>query len=249
MTTPAFLSFANRRALYTALLTLCVSCVLINASVADAKWYNPSSWFKSSQSTSSSSQPLTKNRTLPPAKTDLPPLQETANATKNGAIIKTEKGNIIIAFYSKEAPITVKNFKQLAGDKFYNAPGMVFHRVVEGFVIQTGDPTGTGYGGSDKTIPLEAKNKLSHDSIGVVAMARGPLPNSATSQFYITLDKHTSLDGKYAIFAEVLKGLSVVQSIQQGDRLYGIELTNIDDVVKEDRKKWNKQATNWNPFH
>lgn len=221
---------------FSTLALLC--CASTSHLLADAKWYNPASWF--SKAPHSQTQP---KKTAPEKQPSAPmaPLQETVNETKNGAKLTTEKGVIIIAFYEEEAPITVKNFKKLAGDKFYDAAGMKFHRVVEGFVIQTGDPTGTGYGGSSQTIPLEAKNKLSHDSIGVVAMARGPLPNSASSQFYITLDKHTSLDGKYAIFAEVIQGLDVVNAIKKDDKLYGVELINVAPLTRENRKKWGKE--------
>lgn len=219
------------------LVTLIISANL--QQVADAKWYNPLSWFKSStKQTTESVQPKTPSPS--PSSSSLPPLQESVNKPLNGAKLTTEKGVIIISFYEEQAPITVKNFKKLVGDKFYNVTGMKFHRVVEGFVVQTGDPTGTGYGGSSETIPLEAKNKLSHDSIGVVAMARGPLPNSASSQFYITLAEQKTLDGKYAIFAEVIQGLDVVSSIRKHDRMYGVELMNVDAVPHENRKKWGQ---------
>jgi cyclophilin family peptidyl-prolyl cis-trans isomerase len=148
-------------------------------------------------------------------------------ASQNGAIVDTQRGSITFRFYEKEAPITVANFKRLAAKDFYNVPGMKFHRVVENFVVQTGDPTGTGFGGSKDTIPLEAKNKLVHDTLGVVSMARGPLPDSATSQFYITLAKQVSLDGKYAIFGEVVQGLEVLHQIKQGDKVYGVRLTTL----------------------
>lgn len=167
-------------------------------------------------------------------------------ASQNGAIVDTQRGSITFRFYEHEAPITVANFKRLASKDFYNTSGMKFHRVVENFVIQTGDPTGTGFGGSKETIPLEAKNKLVHDTLGVVAMARGPLPDSATSQFYITLAKQASLDGKYAIFGEVVQGLEVLHQIKQGDKVYGVRLTTLPvdseaSASLQDRKAFAKQ--------
>jgi cyclophilin family peptidyl-prolyl cis-trans isomerase len=110
---------------------------------------------------------------------------------------------------------------------------MKFHRVVPGFVVQTGDPTGTGAGGSKKTVPLEAKNKLSHNAKGIVAMARGADPNSATSQFYITLAPQTSLDGKYAIFGKVISGIDVLDKIEKDDMMYGIRLVELSSVVRD----------------
>jgi cyclophilin family peptidyl-prolyl cis-trans isomerase len=114
---------------------------------------------------------------------------------------------------------------------------MKFHRVVPGFVVQTGDPTGTGAGGSKKTVPLEAKNKLSHNAKGIVAMARGFDPNSGTSQFYITLTPQTSLDGKYTIFGKVISGMSVLDKIEIGDMLYGVRLVESTSVTRDPVEK------------
>ncbi len=211
--------------------------------VAQAKWYNPATWFDGKP------DPVV---TTVVTTTPVAPKKEATNtelATKNGAVLFTEKGKIIIRFYEKEAPITVANFKKLASEDFYDVPGMKFHRVIEDFVVQTGDPSGTGSGGSKKTIPLEVKNRLSHDSIGVVAMARSAAPNSASSQFYITLAKHIQLDGKYAVFGEVISGLDVLPTIKMNDRLYGVDLMNVDTVVVEDRKDYGKTKSSWNPFY
>ncbi len=146
------------------------------------------------------------------------------------ALIETEKGNIAIELFPDEAPKTVANFAKLVNDGFYNKYNMKFHRVIPGFVIQTGDPTGTGAGGSKGTVPLEAKNKLSHNVKGIVAMARGPAPDSASSQFYITLTPQTALDGKYAIFGKVISGLDVLDKIEKDDMLYGIRLVDMTSI-------------------
>ena len=135
--------------------------------------------------------------------------------TGRWAVIETNKGTIKIALYEKDAPITTKNFIDLANRKFYD--GLKFHRVVPGFVIQGGDPQGNGTGGSDKTIKLEVSPKLKHDAAGVVAMARSNDPDSASSQFYITLDPAPFLDMKYAVFGRVMSGLDVVKKIEVGD--------------------------------
>jgi peptidyl-prolyl cis-trans isomerase B (cyclophilin B) len=166
--------------------------------------------------------------------------KETPVKLTQGALIETQKGNIAIEFFPEQAPMTVENFTKLVEQNFYNAPNMKFHRVVPGFVIQTGDPTGTGAGGSKKTIPLEAKNKLSHNAKGIVAMARSGDPNSATSQFYITLTPQVALDGKYAIFGRVISGMDVLDQIRQGDRLYGVKLIDTTTVVPDKKPEEKK---------
>jgi cyclophilin family peptidyl-prolyl cis-trans isomerase len=140
------------------------------------------------------------------------------------AVVETNKGTIKIALYEKDAPITTKNFIDLANSKFYD--GLKFHRVVEDFVIQGGDPKGDGTGGSDKTIKLEVSPKLKHDSAGVVAMARTSDPDSASSQFYITLAPTPFLDMQYAVFGKVIQGLDVVKKIEVGDVMKTVRIVN-----------------------
>jgi peptidyl-prolyl cis-trans isomerase B (cyclophilin B) len=137
------------------------------------------------------------------------------------AIIETNKGIIKMELYEGKAPITAKNFIDLAQSGFYD--GLTFHRVEKGFVVQGGDPNGDGTGGSDKTIPLEINPELRHDK-GVVAMARSQDPNSASSQFYITLAAAPFLDGSYAVFGRVLEGMDVVESIEVGDVMESIAI-------------------------
>lgn len=131
------------------------------------------------------------------------------------AVIETNKGTIKFKLFENDAPITAKNFIDLANKGFYN--NLKFHRVEPNFVIQGGDPKGDGSGGSEKTIPLEVTPKLKHDSAGVVAMARANDPNSASSQFYITLESTPFLDMKYAVFGKVVEGLDVAKNIRVGD--------------------------------
>jgi peptidyl-prolyl cis-trans isomerase B (cyclophilin B) len=161
------------------------------------------------------------------------PAENDQSIKTKAALIETERGNIAIELYPDQAPATVANFVKLINEGFYNRFNMKFHRVVPGFVVQTGDPTGTGAGGSKERIPLEAKNKLSHNTKGIVAMARGADPNSATSQFYITLAPQVSLDGKYAVFGRVISGIDVVSKIEKDDMLYGIRLVDLSTVVRD----------------
>jgi len=147
---------------------------------------------------------------------------EALKAYPKGALLKTSRGDMVLELFEKEAPLTTRNFQQLVDKGFYN--GLVFHRVVPGFVVQTGDPTGTGSGGSAKTIKLEVDQKLSHTARGIVAMARKQEPNSASSQFYITLAPAPSLNGKYAVFGRVISGLDVLDEIKQGDTVNELTL-------------------------
>ena len=137
------------------------------------------------------------------------------------ATIVTEKGTIKFELYEKDAPNTTKNFIELAQKGFYD--GLTFHRVEPGFVIQGGDPKGDGTGGSGKTIPLEIAPTLTHKK-GAVAMARSNAPNSASSQFYIVLEDAKFLDGKYAIFGQVIEGQDVVEKITKGDKMLNVTI-------------------------
>ena len=130
--------------------------------------------------------------------------------------IEMENGDsMVIRLYPEVAPITVANFKELVSENYY--AGIIFHRVIAGFMIQGGDPTGTGMGGSKKTIKGEfksngVKNDLSHKR-GVISMARTNIPNSASSQFFICHADATFLDGNYAAFGEVVEGIETVDNI------------------------------------
>lgn len=135
--------------------------------------------------------------------------------------IETNKGTIVAEIYEDKTPITAKNFLDLVNAKFYD--GLTFHRYVPGFVIQGGDPDGDGTGGSDKQIKLEINKDLHHDK-GVLAMARSSNPNSASSQFYITLDAAPHLDGSYAVFGRVIEGMDVVLSLREGDVMTSISV-------------------------
>ena len=142
-----------------------------------------------------------------------------ASAAKT-AIIELEKGGTIeLELYPDLAPITVANFQKLADKKFYD--GLTFHRVEPGFVVQGGDPNGNGSGGPGWTIKGEFTTKKNHIR-GTLAMARTPDPDSAGSQFYICLGPAPFLDGKYAIFGQVTKGMELVDGIRVGDKMKSV---------------------------
>lgn len=140
------------------------------------------------------------------------------------AIIHTTKGNVVCELYPEKAPLSVTNFIQLAKSGFYN--GLKFHRVVPKFVVQGGDPQGTGSGGPGYTLPAEIK--LKHAK-GALAWARlpdqvNPTKRSSGSQFYITLESVPFLDGEYTVFGQTISGMEIVEKINQGDVIENIEI-------------------------
>ena len=144
------------------------------------------------------------------------------------AEFKTNLGSFTIELFEDRAPKTTKNFIDLAQKGFYD--GVIFHRVIKDFMIQGGDPTGTGRGGPGYTIPDEFHPELRHSGPGILSMANAG-PNTGGSQFFITLEATPWLDGKHAVFGEVTTGADVVGAIgstptARGDR-------PLQDVVME----------------
>ena len=138
-------------------------------------------------------------------------------------IIEMENGKkMTVELYPKEAPITVANFLKLVNDGFYNE--LIFHRVISGFMIQGGDPLGTGYGGSENSIKGEFRangvNNTIRHTRGVISMARSQSPNSASSQFFIMHKDAPYLDGQYAAFGKVVEGIDVVDEIASDETDY-----------------------------
>ncbi len=132
-------------------------------------------------------------------------------------IMETQHGTMKIELYPQVAPITVANFEKLVGEGFYD--GLTFHRIIRGFMIQGGDPEGTGMGGSKDKIKGEfasngVKNDLRHTR-GVISMARSMMRDSASSQFFIMHEDAPHLDGEYAAFGKVVEGIEVVDAIVQ----------------------------------
>ena len=136
------------------------------------------------------------------------------------ALFETSMGNFKIELFETEVPNTVGNFVKLAEKNFYD--GVIFHRVIDGFMIQGGDPTGTGRGGPGYTFADEIHPKLKHSSEGMLSMANAG-PNTNGSQFFITLVPTPHLDGRHAVFGKVSEGMDVVKKIgktavKPGDR-------------------------------
>lgn len=150
------------------------------------------------------------------ASNQAPDLNTDTNGLSNStARIETEKGVIAFKFYPKDAPVTVARIIELIGKGFYD--GLSFHRVVPGFVIQGGDPEGNGTGGSGQNLKAEFNSR--RHIPGAVAMARASDPNSADSQFYISLGTHPHLDNSYTVFGQVVEGLEVTKKITSGDKM------------------------------
>lgn len=150
------------------------------------------------------------------------------------AVIEMENGGeMILELYPEKAPATVENFVSLAKEGFYD--GLIFHRVISGFMIQGGDPTGTGMGGPGHTIKGEFRlngfdNDLKHTR-GVISMARAMDPDSAGSQFFIMHADASHLDGSYAAFGKMTKGFDVLDEIADTPTGYG------DRPIKEQKIK------------
>jgi peptidylprolyl isomerase len=148
---------------------------------------------------------------------------------QNTMILETKNGKIVIKLRPDLAPKHVAQIKALVARKFYD--GIVFHRVIAGFMAQTGDPKGTGEGGSDlPNIPAEfSKTPFKRGTLG---MARTSDPNSANSQFFICLADASFLDGKYTVFGEVTSGMDVVDKIKKGDEANNGAVVDPDKIVK-----------------
>jgi peptidyl-prolyl cis-trans isomerase A (cyclophilin A) len=151
-----------------------------------------------------------------------------ANRTAN---VRTNQGSFTIELFDDRAPKTAQNFIDLAEKGFYD--GIIFHRVIEGFMIQGGDPTGTGRGGPGYTIPDEFHAELQHTEEGILSMANAG-PNTGGSQFFITLAATPWLDGKHAIFGKVVDGMEVVRTI--GSTVTGPGDRPVEDVVMDSVK-------------
>ena len=180
----------------------------------------PTEQTESTSSQSNSSTTVMEDQSAKNNKYDKEPKVLGAKDLKSKtATIKTSKGDITVELNGAKAPASVSNFIFLADEDFYD--GLTFHRVEPGFVIQGGDPLGTGTGGPGYTVEGEVDNGLKHDR-GVIAMARtgdavNPERRSSGSQFYITLDATPFLDGQYTVFGKVTDGMDVVDSISIGD--------------------------------
>ena len=135
-------------------------------------------------------------------------------------VLETEKGTMVIEMYPGVAPLTVARIGELAGSGFFD--GIIFHRVVADFVVQAGDPTGSGEGGSGRTIAAEFSHL--HYIRGSMGMARDDDIHSNDSQFFICITDQPHLDGKYTLFGQVIRGMEVLDKIRQGDTILSMRM-------------------------
>jgi len=147
---------------------------------------------------------------------------------ENTLFLDLKDGRVIIQLYPKSAPKPVARIKELTRQGFYD--GLVFHRVIDGFMAQGGDPTGTGSGGSGQNIPAEFSTL--HHLRGTVSMARSQSPDSADSQFFICLDAASHLDGQYTIFGQVIEGMEWIDRIKKGEAYNNGQVKNPDKIIK-----------------
>ena len=141
---------------------------------------------------------------------------------KYAATITTSRGEIVCDLFAKDAPKTVNNFVFLAKDNFYD--GVAFHRVIPDFMVQGGDPTGTGSGGPGYRFEDECKANPNRHKPGTLSMANSG-PNTNGSQFFVTHVKTDWLDGKHTVFGQVTKGQDVVDAIKQGDKIVSVAIS------------------------
>ena len=156
-----------------------------------------------------------------PKKYSAPPAMTIDVNKKYSAAFNTSRGEILCELFAKDAPKTVNNFVFLAREKFYD--GTVFHRVIPNFMIQGGDPTGTGSGGPGYQFADELKGNPHKHQVGSLSMANAG-PNTNGSQFFITHVVTNWLDGKHTLFGKVLSGQDVVNAIQAGDELVSVTI-------------------------
>lgn len=156
------------------------------------------------------------------------------------AEIETAKGKIVVKLEPEKAPLTVANFVNLAERGYYD--GVSFHRVVPGFVIQGGDPTGTGRGGPGYRFEDEFDPSLRHESAGILSMANAGRATNG-SQFFITLSKTSHLDDRHSVFGRVVSGMDVVQKIAKGDKMERVKIAGnhgaLFEKESERLKEWN----------
>ena len=145
---------------------------------------------------------------------------------ENALVLKLKDGDVVIEMYEDDAPNHVARIKELVRQEFYN--GLKFHRVIEGFMAQTGCPLGTGTGGSGKKLKAEF-NRHPHKR-GTVSMARAMNPDSADSQFFICFADAPWLDGQYTVWGEVTSGMEHVDTIKKGEGSNG-EVSNPDTII------------------
>lgn len=160
------------------------------------------------------------------------------------AVLNTDKGDVQVVLYASRTPVTVASFANLAKKGYYD--GITFHRVIPGFMIQGGDPTGTGTGGPGYVFEDEFDPSLRHTGAGILSMANPGRPNSNGSQFFITHAQTAWLDGKHTVFGKVISGMDTVMKIQKGDKIRSVSFLDSPQPVLEKEKAkvavWNSQS-------
>ncbi len=154
--------------------------------------------------------------------------QADVDALENTLYLQLKDGRVVIQLRPDLAPEHVKRIKTLAREGFYD--GVVFHRVIEGFMAQTGDPTGTGMGGSKLPNLMAEFNDAKHVR-GTLSMARAGDPNSANSQFFICFKPSSFLDGQYTVFGQVVEGMEFVDNIKKGDQSNNGSVSDPDKII------------------
>lgn len=208
------------------LVMVLLTCMVLIA-CGDKKTDTPSTNTTNTTPTTNTTETKTDGTMTDTNKTD-ETTDKKSGSSDDMVVMETNMGTIKIKLYTDKAPITTTNFRELVEKGFYN--GIIFHRVIDGFMIQGGDPTGTGTGGSDKIIQDEFDPSLRHSKPGILSMAnRGP--NTGTSQFFILLAPQPHLDDRHAVFGEVVEGMDVVEKI--GKTQTGPGDKPVKDVVME----------------
>jgi peptidyl-prolyl cis-trans isomerase B (cyclophilin B) len=203
-------------------LLIAVGVVVLIIGAFVALWYftvyrprstgiDPTIVVQTPEPTMSNEQPTVEGESM---RWSEPPAMTLDTAKDYEATIKTEKGDIRIELYDDQAPNTVNNFVFLARQGFYD--GVIFHRVMSGFMAQGGDPTGTGSGGPGYSFADEFSPDLRHDSAGIVSMANAGADTNG-SQFFITYAPQPHLDDKHSVFGKVVEGMDVVESLTPRD--------------------------------
>lgn len=157
--------------------------------------------------------------------------------------LETSKGNIVLEIESEKTPLTSANFLNLVQRGYYNS--LIFHRVIEDFMIQGGDPHGTGMGGPGYEFPDEFNSSLKHDGPGVLSMANAG-PGTNGSQFFITHVQTPWLDGRHTVFGHVIEGQEVVDSIEMGDQIKKASITSGSADADKVIARSKNQVDEWN---
>ncbi|HRR75369.1 MAG: peptidylprolyl isomerase [Ruminococcus sp.] len=233
-------------------MAACLAGLLVLTGCGDTSDGSSSSK-KSSDSSPAAAAEIDENTTGAAESGDAAEAEKTPDAgNESSSDYSYHGGKFIVTLYPDKAPITCENFEKLVSEGFYD--GLTFHRVIEGFMAQGGDPLGTGVGGSDEEIKGEfsangVDNDLSHTR-GVISMARSAMPDSASSQFFICYsDDCTFLDGNYAAFGMVTEGMDIIDGFLEVPRSFGSDgdMSSPDEPIVIDKAVMLDPDSDGNP--